>query len=111
MRVWDDGNMNGVIGDNLIIDGMQDNYNETWADIRVENKIPPVLVCPLDATITCDMELNLSTSWKSVEGVNLTMTGGPAVAYDLCNGIGVEYKDTPSWTNTCEKCRKNQKRV
>ena len=79
MRVWDDGNMNGVIGDNLIIDGMQDNYNETWADIRVENKIPPVLVCPLDATITCDMELNLSTSWKSVEGVNLTMTGGPAV--------------------------------
>ncbi|MFN8319375.1 MAG: dockerin type I domain-containing protein [Saprospiraceae bacterium] len=106
MRVWDDGNMNGVIGDNLIIDGMQDNYNETWADIRVENKIPPVLVCPLDATITCDMELNLSTSWKSVEGVNLTMTGGPAVAYDLCNGIGVEYKDTPSWTNTCENVGK-----
>ncbi|MBL0083781.1 MAG: proprotein convertase P-domain-containing protein [Saprospiraceae bacterium] len=102
MRVWDDGNMNGVIGDNLIIDGMQDNYNETWADIRVENKIPPVLVCPLDATITCDMELNLATTWTSVDSVNLTMTGGPATAYDLCNGIGVEYKDTPSWTNTCE---------
>ncbi len=30
------------------------------------------------------------------------MTGGPATAYDLCNGIAVEYKDTPSWTNTCE---------
>jgi subtilisin-like proprotein convertase family protein/propanediol utilization protein len=102
MRVWDDGNMNGVIGDNLIINGMQDNYNETWADIRVENKIPPVLVCPLDATITCDMELNLATTWTSVDSVNLTMTGGPATAYDLCNGIGVEYKDTPSWTNTCE---------
>ncbi|MBK7220152.1 MAG: T9SS type A sorting domain-containing protein [Saprospiraceae bacterium] len=102
MRVWDDGNMNGVIGDNLIIDGMQDNYNETWADIRVENKIPPVLVCPLDATITCDMELNLATTWTSVDSVNLTMTGGPATAFDLCNGISVEYKDTPSWTNTCE---------
>ena len=102
LRVWDDGNMNGIIGDNMIINGMQDNYNETWADIRVENKIPPVLVCPDDATITCDMELNLSTSWKSVEGVNLTMTGGPAVAYDLCAGIAVEYKDTPTWSNTCE---------
>ncbi|MBK7223625.1 MAG: hypothetical protein IPH94_20675 [Saprospiraceae bacterium] len=48
------------------------------------------------------MELNLATTWTSVEGVNLTMTGGPATAFDLCNGIAVEYKDTPSWTNTCE---------
>ncbi|MBK9686804.1 MAG: hypothetical protein IPO65_03225 [Saprospiraceae bacterium] len=102
LRVWDNGNMNATIGDNLIIDGMQDNYNETWADIRVENKLPPVIVCPDDATITCDMELNLSTVWKNVEGVNLTMTGGPAIAYDLCNGVDVEYKDTPTWTNTCE---------
>ncbi|MBK8700843.1 MAG: HYR domain-containing protein [Saprospiraceae bacterium] len=106
LRVWDNGNMNATIGDNLIIDGMQDNYNETWADIRVENKLPPVIVCPDDVTITCDMELNLSTSWKSVEGVNLTMTGGPAIAYDLCNGVEVEYKDTPSWTNTCENVGK-----
>ena len=100
MRVWDDGNMNGIIGDNLIIDGMQDNYNETWADVRVENKLAPVIVCPDDATVTCDMELNISTDWKDVADVDLVT--GEATAYDLCNGIKVEYKDTPTWTNTCE---------
>src|SRR5690606_14307219 len=54
LRVWDDGNMNGIIGDNEIIYNgvteMKDNYNTTWVTIRVENKLPPALVCPPDAT-------------------------------------------------------------
>ena len=41
LRVWDDGNMNGIYGDNFIIDGMKDNYNTTWVTVRVENKLPP----------------------------------------------------------------------
>jgi hypothetical protein len=30
------------------------------------------------------------------------MTGGPAVAYALCTGNPVEYRDVPTWTNTCK---------
>ncbi|MBK8888225.1 MAG: hypothetical protein IPN46_17485 [Saprospiraceae bacterium] len=52
--------MNGIYGDNLIINGMKDNYNTTWVTVRVENKLAPQLVCPPDVTVTCDMELNLS---------------------------------------------------
>jgi hypothetical protein len=59
LRVWDDGNQNGIIGDNEIINGLKDNYNTTWVTVRVENKLAPVLVCPTDVTITCDMQLNL----------------------------------------------------
>ncbi|MBK9582245.1 MAG: hypothetical protein IPO48_10205 [Saprospiraceae bacterium] len=93
LRVWDDGNMNGVIGDNDIINGMKDNYNTTWVTIRVENKLPPALVCPPDVTITCDMELNLSLDAETnVNDVNLTMTGYPQ-AYDLCSNLQVTYKD------------------
>ncbi|MBK6667277.1 MAG: hypothetical protein IPG48_14335 [Saprospiraceae bacterium] len=98
LRVWDDGNMNGVIGDNDIINGMKDNYNTTWVTIRVENKLPPALVCPPDVTITCDMELNLSLdSETNVNDVNLTMTGYPQ-AFDLCSNLQVTYKD--QWVGT-----------
>jgi hypothetical protein len=93
LRVWDDGNMNGVYGDNAIIDGMRDNYNTTWVTVRVENKLPPVLVCPPNVTVTCDMELNLSIGTDTPVGsVNLTMTGSPK-AYDLCSNLDITYKD------------------
>jgi subtilisin-like proprotein convertase family protein len=95
LRVWDDGNRNGVYGDNLIINGRKDNYNTTWATIRVENKIPPVLVCPPDAIVSCDMEIFLSLDGKqtNVKDVNLSMTGA-AKAFDLCAGLDVTYTDT-----------------
>ncbi len=48
VRVWDDGNLNGVIGD------AGDNWNLSWANVRVDCKIPPVITCPADATIYCD---------------------------------------------------------
>jgi subtilisin-like proprotein convertase family protein len=93
MRVWDDGNMNGIYGDNEIIDGMKDNYNTTWVTIRVENKLPPTLVCPPDVTVTCDMELNLSLDADTpVSAVNLTMTGYPK-AFDLCSNLDITYRD------------------
>jgi len=98
LRVWDDGNMNGIYGDNDIIDGMKDNYNTTWVTIRVENKLAPTLICPSDVTVTCDMELNLSLeSETNVNDVNLTMTGYPQ-AYDLCSNLQVTYKD--QWVGT-----------
>ncbi|MCB9308931.1 MAG: HYR domain-containing protein [Lewinellaceae bacterium] len=93
LRVWDDGNMNGIYGDNFIIDGMKDNYNTTWVTVRVENKLPPHLVCPPDVEVSCDMELNLSVGEDTnVNDVDLTMTGYPH-ATDLCNGLDVTYRD------------------
>ncbi|MBK9583135.1 MAG: hypothetical protein IPO48_14935 [Saprospiraceae bacterium] len=77
---------------------MKDNYNTTWVTIRVENKLPPALVCPPDVTITCDMELNLSLDAETnVNDVNLTMTGYPQ-ADDLCSNLQVTYKD--QWVGT-----------
>lgn len=95
LRVWDDGNGNGVVGDNLIINGLRDNYNTTWATVQVENKLAPVLVCPPDVTVTCDMEINLSLDGQTaVADVDLSMTGAPR-AFDLCSNLAVSYKD--SW--------------
>jgi subtilisin-like proprotein convertase family protein len=105
MRVWDDGNMNGVYGDNEIINGLKDNYNTTWVTIRVENKLPPVLVCPPDVTVTCDMELNLSLDQDTaVDSVDLRMTG-IATAYDLCSGLSVTYRD--AWVGANNPVCKN----
>ncbi|MBK8626913.1 MAG: hypothetical protein IPN86_15505 [Saprospiraceae bacterium] len=103
LRVWDDGNMNGIYGDNLIINGMKDNYNTTWVTVRVENKLAPQLVCPPDVTVTCDMELNLSVGVDTeVSSVNLTMTGYPK-AYDLCSNLAISYRDIllPGYNEVC----------
>lgn len=100
LRVWDDGNMNGFYGDNLEINGMRDNYNETWTDVRVENKLPPTLVCPDNVTISCDTDFGLNTAWTLQDTSNLVT--GNAQAFDLCIGIKVEYRDVATWNNTCQ---------
>ncbi len=93
MRVWDDANNNSIYGDNLIINGLKDNYATTWATIRVENKIAPAIVCPKEVTVTCDTELYLSLEKESpVSNANLSVTGSP-VTSDLCTSLGMTYKD------------------
>lgn len=52
LRVWDDGDMNGIFGT------IGDNYNETWSTIRVEDKLIPTVICPPTAEITCDVDFN-----------------------------------------------------
>ena len=47
LRVWDDGDMDGVFGT------AGDNYNETWTTIRVEDKQAPVVVCPPHIELSC----------------------------------------------------------
>lgn len=79
MRVWDDGNMSGVYGD--VVNGHSDNYNETWVDVRVEDKLTPQIVCPPAITINCDDDRN-----------NLTLTG-KARAFSNCLDLDVEYTD------------------
>ncbi len=46
LRVWDNGT-------DMIPGTMDDNYNETWANVRVEDKLWPTIVCPPDVTVCC----------------------------------------------------------
>ncbi len=88
--------MNGIIGDNQIVNGVKDNYNTTWADIRVENKIPPQIVCPQDVTLSCDMDINLSIGKDTwVDTVNMAMTGLPK-SVGVCNQAKITYRDAGS---------------
>lgn len=85
MRVWDDGDMDGVYG------SAGDNYNETWTFVKVEDKLAPAIVCPPDVTLTCDMDYT-----------DLNMTGS-ANGYASCGGIDVEYNDIIVNLNTCNE--------
>ncbi|MBK9737370.1 MAG: T9SS type A sorting domain-containing protein [Saprospiraceae bacterium] len=86
MRVWDDGNMSGFFGD--VINGQSDNYNETWVEVRVEDKLTPQIVCPPNVTINCDEDSN-----------DLKLTG-KARAYSNCLDLEVIYTDQ-EFLNTC----------
>jgi hypothetical protein len=82
LRVWDDGDMNGVFG------SAGDNYNETWAYVRVEDKLPPHIYCPADVTIDCDEDID-----------NLELTG-EATAESNCLTLDTEYADL-NYLNAC----------
>jgi len=96
MRVWDDGNKNGIIGD------AGDNWNETWADVRVECKVPPVITCPADATIFCDWAIDTNpqqgtpgqaiSAAISIDGKDFFKTGLPE-AYGACTNPAISFWD------------------
>ncbi len=77
LRVWDDGDMDGTFG------SAGDNYNETWIDVRVEDKLAPAILCPADITVECDADVN-----------NLSVLGS-ATAFNTCGNPEVLYTDTP----------------
>lgn len=87
MRVWDDGNMSGVYGD--ILNGQPDNYNETWVNVRVEDKLTPKIVCPANVTITCEDDL-----------FDLNKLGS-ATAFSNCLTLETEYTDR-AFLNSCK---------
>ncbi len=82
LRVWDDADMDGVYGSS------GDNYNEGWTDVRVEDKSTPILICPPDVELTCDMDYN-----------DLDMAG-TARAFGICGDLDVLYDDIVR-TNAC----------
>jgi len=82
LRVWDDGDMDGIFG------SAGDNYNETWAQVRVENKLAPKIVCPANITIDCD---------RDPEDTTIT---GVATAAATCGTATVTFVDTPN-LNAC----------
>jgi hypothetical protein len=95
LRVWDDGNKNGIIGD------PGDNYNETWAFVKVEAKVPPVITCPPPAVIYCDWAIptNVSTNFAPANPANFEKTGFPS-AYGVCGDLPVTYRDQRmQWTD------------
>ena len=98
MRVFDDGNMNGIFGDWIDTDndgvkdaGEYDNYNETWVTVRVEGKTIASIVCPPDVTLACDMDytdpamIGTATSLALCGSESVEVTFNPQL--DAC-GVG-----------------------
>ena len=83
LRVWDDGDMDGVYGS----DG--DHYNEAWSWVRLENKVPPSLLCPADITVDCEVDIH-----------DLTIVGGGQGA-SACGSAQVDYVDENQDGGTC----------
>jgi len=75
MRVWDDGDADGVFG------SAGDNYSEVWSYVRLEDKSVPVITCPDDIVIDC-----------MSDSEDLAITG-TATANAACGNVGVEYED------------------
>jgi len=82
LRVWDDADMNQQYGT------AGDNYNETWAYVKVEDKLAPTITCPPTAYLDCG---------DDVDDLSLT---GTAVAMGICEGLEVDYTDNPN-LNDC----------
>ncbi len=83
LRVWDDGDMDGTYGSS------GDNYNETWAYVRLEDKLTPTIQCPPNVTIGCEEDYH-----------NLDLTGS-ATAIASCEPLIVEYQDIEKVLNGC----------
>jgi len=50
LRVWDDADGDGYFG------SADDNMNENWTYVKVEDKLNPTLTCPDPITIACDID-------------------------------------------------------
>ncbi len=100
IRVWDDANMSGVYGDEVEpfpgCAPQRDNYNEGWAYVKVEDKLPPVISCPADATIYCDWGIDVSADFgngfQNTNQANFDKTG-VAEAYSTCGAVDVFFND------------------
>lgn len=59
IRVWDDADGDNDFG--LATNEDQDNYNESWAYVKVENKSLPQMICLADVSINCDSDYSIET--------------------------------------------------
>lgn len=83
MRVWDDGDQDGVYG------SAGDNYNETWTMVRLEDKLTPLIACPVDVTIQC---------YDSVDDLSIV---GAAAGTHTCGPADVDYVDLSDMRDDC----------
>ncbi|HMS69924.1 MAG TPA: S8 family serine peptidase, partial [Saprospiraceae bacterium] len=101
LRVWDDADMDGIFG------SAGDNYNETWAIVKVEDKIVPTLVCEKDITTYCDRaDVKLSLGkWTDAAG-NVPASYLPWID-GVCKDYALEYKDE-GFITTCNTTLREQ---
>ena len=87
LRVWDDGNGNGIVGPNDAFNfdndpTNDDNWNVCWANVNIEDKLPPSIICPADITVDC-----------TVDFTDPLFTGGYALGQDACTAPPVIWQD------------------
>ena len=91
LRVWDDRNMDGIIGNTTTVtycDGtselVTDNSNKCWMEIQVEDKIAPYCQAPHNQSLHCDDDaaLHLVQNLDNVDWLNEHF--GEAIGTDNC---------------------------
>lgn len=80
------------------------NVNYCWANLDLENKLPPDIICPPDVTIACIEDFtNLSLTGDVIAYNNITIpSSGNGAAWGGCGTPDVAYTDSayPSCTGT-----------
>ncbi|MFZ1791285.1 MAG: T9SS type A sorting domain-containing protein [Saprospiraceae bacterium] len=102
LRVWDDADGDGIFGT------AGDNYNETWANVKVEDKIVPKIYCENDITTSCDRADVFYTPdgvWRDVAGSQIPAEYRPWVD-GVCSDYLLEYRDVGSLT-VCNTTRQS----
>ena len=82
LRAWDDADEDGVFGSE------GDNYADCMVEVKVEDKLTPIIGCPANVNLECSTDVN-----------DLSITG-EATVITACNNKHVAYKDVPS-LNDC----------
>ncbi len=90
-RVFDVDPGAGPVDPDRMLEGgdLYRHWNECMVDIEVEDKLPPVIVCPADVTLDCTQDFT-----------DLTLTNGEATATDDCGIVTITHTDSDA-TNQC----------
>ena len=84
LRVWDDGNGDGIYGSE------GDNSSEVWSTVRLEDKSSrPTIVCPADITVDCDEDI--------------ASTFGTASAFSSCGIIPTDFREIDIDLSSCSR--------
>jgi subtilisin-like proprotein convertase family protein len=83
LQVWDDANMDGVIGNE------GDNVSLCMVEVTVEDKLPPAITCPADLTLECNADVE-----------DLAVTGEPTIE-GACSNNTATYQDFRTDLNNC----------
>ena len=75
LRVWDDGDGNGIFGTR------GDNFSEAWVYVQIQDKFDPVIYCPPDVTLECGQD-----------PLDLYLTGHGS-AQGTCSDVPVIFED------------------
>ena len=94
LRVWDDASGDGIFGN------AGDNFNETWANVKVEDKIVPKIFCIPEVEIACDRDTSILAGYNFTEHfVDVAGKVKPELlptVDGICHGYELEFKDEGS---------------